>query len=585
MNGYHKRKPDFAYWMRAVSDGEDERRKMLQEERWDAWRAYYRGRWRPGVVPVNLFFRMARTIVPRIYFRNPSVSVVPTKPGLENMAFARILERVDNKMLKQMKVKQQMKKMVQHAFFFGNGFGKLGFGSQFAPTPQFGITTRGVGRHGEIFEYGANIFTNMPWFRCVHPGNVVLPAGAEDLDTSRFAAEWMVRDMYDVAHDPRLNKKARNKIKDMLNDRVSGQKFQVGTGRTEHLRHRRKHKTNTQLIELLEIRDKKFGMVMLYAPYVLGDEPLAYEEDILQLHQNLPLFHLGFNLDDESVWHVPDSVVLEPHQLELNEIRTQQMKHRRLALIRILARKGSISPTEAQKLVSEDVSPVVMMSQDSNPQRDVRWTEGGGIPNGLQEAEAIVQGDARDVMGFSRNAAGEFALRKSHSPVTATEVGVVEQAGEIRLDERRDATADVLVDMTNQANVLMFQHWQGEQVMDILGPAGVPIWVQFRPEMLKQGRYEVKVDPDTSVPETREFRQSRALALYERLKTNPLLDPIQLTQFLLHELRGTQFDNMMRALPPGAGSPQAPLQPEQFGQLLAAGQAAGLPNQSVGEPT
>ena len=79
---------------------------------------------------------MIRTTVPRIYFRNPSISVISTKPGLENFVFAKLTERVDNKLLRQMKIKKHFKRQVQDAWMFGTGVGKLGFGSQFHSSPE-----------------------------------------------------------------------------------------------------------------------------------------------------------------------------------------------------------------------------------------------------------------------------------------------------------------------------------------------------------------------------------------------------------------------------------------------------------------
>ena len=70
------------------------------------------------------------SIVPRIYFRNPSISLVASKPGLENMLFAQVLERIDNKLIKRMKIKNQIKLMVQDAFMFGTCVGKLGYRSE-----------------------------------------------------------------------------------------------------------------------------------------------------------------------------------------------------------------------------------------------------------------------------------------------------------------------------------------------------------------------------------------------------------------------------------------------------------------------
>jgi hypothetical protein len=64
-------------------------------------------------------------------------------------------------------------------------------------------------------------------------------------------------------------------------------------------------------------------------------------------------------------------------------------------------------------------------------------------------------------------------------------------------------------------------------------------------------------------------REQRAIQLYGLLRTNPLINPIKLTQYLLHQLHGTQFDDMMQNPMAGPGmSPQNPLQLGQYVQLL-----------------
>ncbi len=168
-------------------------------------------------------------------------------------------------------------------------------------------------------------------------------------------------------------------------------------------------------------------------------------------------------------------------------------------------------------------------------------------------AQAIVQ-DVRETVGFSRNQFGEFNSQSGDT--TATEANIVRQASEIRVDERRDMVADMLVEVMETVHQIIFKFWTEETVVDVVGPGGAPIWVRLAPSLLKEGRYNIKVDPDSSVPETRALREAKAVQLYQLLRTNPLIDPVQLTQYLLHELHGVQFDDMMRVLPAVQGGQQ-----------------------------
>ena len=139
IGGGSKPKIDTGWWTTEARRGLAIRKQYACEEKWDIWRQYYRGDWAPGILPSNLFFKMARTVIPRIYFRDPNIVVNPAKGGVEALLFARLLERTDNKLMRRMKVKKTIKTMVQHAFYFGTAFGKLGFGAEFTPTLVDGL--------------------------------------------------------------------------------------------------------------------------------------------------------------------------------------------------------------------------------------------------------------------------------------------------------------------------------------------------------------------------------------------------------------------------------------------------------------
>lgn len=547
-------RPQTGWWMEQVYAGLQYRRKYASEQDWDRWRAYYRGFWKPGILPVNLFFTLMRTIVPRVYFRNPSISITPTMPGPAAMAFAQVMERVDNKLLELMEVKKQLKRVVQHSFQFGTGVGKLGFGGYYTPSPDFTLVTEPVSKKGIRVEYRDGVYPMMPWYAALHPGNFIVPDGTEQFGEARWVAHWIRRPVEDVKDDPRL---------DIPKDfgASSYGRMPVRYGNL---------KQPVDTVDLVEIRDKKRQTVMVLNPYTERDASvLYYGPDELQANGAFPLYPLIFNEDDQVFWGTPDSRILEPYQLEINEINTQTMKHRRMALVKVFARVRGISEDEAQKMLSEDVSAVVWVNGD--PREAIQVSQVGNIPQDLIVAKQGVMQDVRETIGFSRNQFGEY--NPGSGDTTATEANIVRMATEIRVDERRDATADILVRGVEDMHQIIFRHWRGKQVVEVIGPGGVPIWVQFSGSELESGgRFTVKVDPDSSVPETKQVREQRAAGLYGLLKTNPLIDPMKLTQYLLHELHGVQFDDMIRALPAlpnGQGAtPGQPIGLQQYGQMI-----------------
>ena len=561
--GYIRGKPDIGFWTQQIYSGVEFRKKYAREDSWSRWREYYRGQWRPGTLPHNLFFSMLRTIVPRVYFRNPSVSVSPAMPGTDVMAFAAVLQRADNKQFSRMSVKREMKRSIQDAFLFGTGVTKLGFGAQFTPTPQWGETSEPISEKGERFEYRDDVFQNMPWFSRIHPRDFIVPDGLSTFQDARWIGHWVKRPLADVIADPRFTDKSG----------LEPTSRSIGTGTSLPYRTSPSDRNYVDMIDLVELRDKKFNTVMVFSPYrtakSAGSRLLYFDEDEFTINGAFPTFPLVFNEDDEFFWGIPDAAILEPYQLEANEIRTQAMKHRRLALIKMIVDKNNIDDPEIEKMMSELVNAVVKV--DGNPRDIVVPTQISQIPVDLRaEMEAVLK-DVRETVGFSRNQFGEY--NPGSSDTTATEANIVRMASEIRVDERRDMVADMLVAVVESMHTLMFTHWDIEQIVDVIGPGGVPVWVKFKPSMLRTGQYTVKVDPDSAVPETKQIREARAAQVYALLKSNPLIDPYKLTQFLLSELGGVQFDDMMRMLPMlqnGMGAMGSPMGLDSFVQALPA---------------
>ena len=540
MLGYDTRgNPDPAWWIGQIREGETWRDEVTYKTQWNTWRKYYRGQWASGTLPINFFFAYLRSMVPRIYFRNPAVSVTPEKPGFLEMAFARVIGRIDNKLIRQMDVRSAAKTMVQNTFLFGTGVGKLGFGGEFS----FGASPSGdnaapILKNGERLEYHPNVLPNMPWFQSVHPGRFVVPKGLTDYKHARWVAEKFERVLDDMERDPRLDKRV---TAGLVASKVNGEE--------------------QPMVEGYEIRDMKTGRVIVLAASgegtddrISGPRALFVGTDRLIQEFGFNYYPIVFNPDDEYFWGIPDSKILEPTQLEANETRTLMMKHRRLSIVKILAKKGVISQSEAEKLLSSDVAPIVNVEAEFTAGSIDKLTA-ADIPQSLVVMMREMEQDVRMILGLSKNQMGEFASRRGDT--TAAEVETVRESSDIRVDEKRDEMAQMLTSMVKKMNGILFERWSGQQVADVIGPGGATVWVKFNPASLKMAHYDVRIDPDTSTPRTRQQREQKAAEVYNLLKANPLIDPTALTQYLLNELEGVEMDTLMRALPavpqPGGG--------------------------------
>lgn len=573
LSGYKKGKPDIAWWIGQLKYGIKWRKRFSYESEWDLWRSWYRNDFGPRVLPNNIFYRTMRSAVPRIYFRNPSVSIQAGREGLNNMVLAQLLEQIDNNLIRDMDIKNSIKAMVQNAWMFGTGVGKSGIGSEFALNPAdiasgSAPLADGVGNDFRV-EYDSRVKASMPWFKKAPTDCLILPHGSIDRESAPWEAFVIKRPLEDVKNDPRFVKKFRQKVGATSDGSLE-------ESQTQYYGHM--GEDEIEWAHLFEIRDKRTGKIFVISDTV-ADGPLIFQPDFFASTLTSNVKTLVFNDNDDTFWGIPESVFLAPLQVEMNEILTFTRYHRRLSVLKVLARKGAVDPDELAKLLSPD--PMTAIYTNNQINESVQVVQAGSIPNDLYEAGNLLEQVVRTTVGFSRNEAGEF-MGGSRKP-TATEVDRVADSAEIRLDERRDRVADLLTEIVQEMHPLIFTHWQEEQVVRVAGPAGVPLWVAFRPEILSGGSYKVKIDPDTSAPETKQNREAKAIQIYGILKENPLINPIELTRYLLHELYGVHFDSMMKGLPEGMGmSQERPMNPGQYMNVVQKSQQMGLPNTTGG---
>jgi hypothetical protein len=181
------------------------------------------------------------------------------------------------------------------------------------------------------------------------------------------------------------------------------------------------------------------------------------------------------------------------------------------------------------------------------------------------ESEQVIDREVQELLGLGSNQFGEYAPGSADR--TATEASIVNAATQIRIDERRDTCADLLVEFTRDMNHVIIEHWTQDIVLDVVGPAGVPLWISVQPELLREALYDTKVDPDTSLPMTKALREQKATAFYMQAKDNPLLDPQHLTAFWLNEMYGVDADFIMKS-PVMNTSPDQPMPLAQATQQI-----------------
>lgn len=558
-------------WRELIAEGEKYRERFGRSRDWPRWWSYYRGDWdNDRILPVNMIFAFARSLIPRLYFRNPRVVVTPLQPGYYLQA--KVLERVDNLIIREIGVKRALKAAALDAFLYGTGIIKRGYDSEYGFDPEKSSYERGVlastsgEAGGQRIEYNSAIRPGWPWVERIHPATFVVPWGARSIDSAPWVAHMVVRHIDDVKADPKYRRSVTRELQPTLARPPLPHESPLSP-------HPVAAQDKAEYVRLWEIYDAKTGKIYVIAD---GCDKFLREDDDVLSTLGFPFYAVVFNPDEDHFWGISDLVNLEPLQHELNEIRTQLRMQRRIAIKKILYKDGAIDEVELMKLLSPDwLDTGIGVKVKGDPASAV-MTFQPSIPADHVMATNEVRMDMREVSGFSRNQLGEFDRSTRR---TATEAQIVEMANAIRVDERRDVLADVLTDIMRGVNESIFEWWTEEHVAYIVGPDGARYWLRFTGDELR-GDYTYRIDPDSALPTTADTRRQEAIELYRALANDPIIGQgpgrIELLRHLLLQFEGIEIEAILQpaGVTPVAGGAQVLSIPE-LAMALAMSQMQG----------
>ncbi len=483
---------EVAAWQDRIKNGLRFQQKIGRSNEWARYKGYYRHEFPNGSLPVNMMFSVLRSLTPQIVLRNPKVTATTRKSGMEAEIFARILQKLDNWLIYELMTKRELKKIVTDCFFAGTATGFIGYDSQFGfdpkladPTGQFTMTQ--FNKRGDRIETNAGINPGMPWFQRCRPEDVVFPWGSTDPESLEWVAMRIFRRVSDMKDDKKYTNTAS------LTGSVTPIRTTAEGGIIVDYKDNPQYSPDpeAQWIELWQVHNARTGEVL--ALTMEHDKLLRKEEDASQI-EGLPSETVSFNPDPDYIYGVPDARIIEPQLLELLDIRTQSMKHRQVDILKALIKKGAIDPKELQKLASGQIGAFIEVDSDTNIRDAVAPLNPGvaGILNDLAAQGQLTQGDIREMVGFSRVLAGEYQ-GKTH--VSAAETQAVFAAANIRMDERRDAMADLLTKIVRKWNQYIFTYWTDDRVESIIGPDGARWWVKFNGPQIKD-EYDIIIEPE-----------------------------------------------------------------------------------------
>jgi len=521
-------------WQGKIKAGRNFRKRFSTQKEWKDYREYYRGEWDDDIIPVNRMFSFGRALMPQVYFRAPRVSVTATHPDL--VFHARVVEAVDNWLIKEAMLKGTLKTAILNAYICGTAPIKLGFDSEFGYDPRLAVdedsatVTQQAKKDSRIIEYKTNVKPGLPWALSVQPEDVVVPYGFKSPNFLLWIAHRIIRPLDDLKEDSKYSNTKDLKGSRILDLAAEGTPKVPGVDENE-----------IDYAELWEIRDASRKSIYT----ICEDELLLSDDDALQI-EGLPWEFLIFNEDPEHFWGIPDIKMIKAQQLELNEIKTQASKHRKIALLKFLVKKGIMKEPEAEKFLSGEVGPWVEIDDDMvlNAVAMIQ----PHVPPDLAIATQQAKQDMLETMGQGENQLGAFS---PYHGKTATETMEVSNASGNRSDERKDIVADLLTSIIRKWNQFIFSFWTSERVVQIAGPSGAENWIKYTGEQLT-GEYSLKIDPDSGFPVNKTTKLQAADGLMKQYGGDPLIEQTMLRRQHLeqYEFIFPGATRLLKELPP-----------------------------------
>jgi len=515
---------------------------------WEMYEKRLRCDWddKGDIIPVNLIHAFGKAIIPKVYARNPRVTLRPNNPQIPYVKL-KAAETTVNWYIRKLSTKQEMKKMVADNYSNGVGICFFGYDGQYGYKPDHASpllegsgTTDRFASDMNYIEYNKNIFPGAPWMLRERPLDTIVPYGAVSLSTTPWIAHRSIRLVSDVKLDERYLPN-RNQIK-------ANRQVETEGAYSDPIY--REMMEEEEYVEIWEIRDYRTRKI-----YTLSfDHPkfLVNEVDELQFN-DLPAAEMIFNQDSTSFWGIPDTRIIMPQQDEMNEIRTQARAHRAAATIKALTTVGALTPEAKKKFLSGEVMPIVETTVDDVRKAVMLLQPHVPMDFGILSTQVLQ--DVREMLGIGQNQQSQFTSGRK----TATEASIVQAASELRIDERRDVASDLLVIIARKI-LQMVSTFQAtsEGVIPILSPTGVTKWASYQARDLIDD-YDYVINPDECLPYNLQVRKQNAQELYAIGRQDPLFNPLELATFLLEQYPEANPDRLLNQ--PGWGNNQEQAMP------------------------
>ena len=549
-------------WMKRIKRGLQYRDKIRDDQNWKRILDEYKGIYRINnsssrAIPINLVYGYVSTAIPRIYFRDPHMSVNPK--GAESINAARIVELDVNYAFKQLNLKTSAKRLLIDAHLFGHGWFKLGYVS------ETGEMQGDPGTEPSEYIKNEEIFiTYVPYEDIIFDTSM----SKDPPHDCRWIAHRIIKTVEEMKGDKTYSN--TGKLKSNVSTRDS---------RGDKIEDTQKNDNDTPLFEFWEVTDLETNKV-----YAVADNLDLYlrEADYLYQMKGLPYAMLKFNDVPNEPYPLSDIYIIESQFLERIKIRSAQINHIKRWSRQLSVEEGAITKEEMEKFASGVDAAVIQRKKGFAPPVPIEYAP---MQQEIFALDNLIQMDIDSVIGQSEVDRGGSAKTTTK---TKYEVQEQQQGTSIRQAERQDKLEDFLEEVTDKYIALMKQFQTTPKYVRITGMGAQEIMtafgtlqgvtvdstgIHFTKEAI-QGDYDIEAKAGSTLPLNRE---NKIKLLQLTMEAAPQLGiapgspaSIAMAKSLFRELDeeeislafDQQVEMMKNAPPPAPPMPQGPPQPQ-----------------------
>ena len=417
-------------WMKRINRSLKFRDQVRDDQNWKRIHEEYKGKYRVNAggvqsPPINLVYGYVETAIPRIYFRDPHMSVNPK--GAQSVMGAKILEMSLSYIFREINLKLQVLRTLKDGFLVGHGWLKFGF-----------IGTTGETECEAPDEASEYIKDEEIFVAYVPYEDVVFDVtlSQDPPHDCQWIAHRIIRPLADIKADPKYVNTGRLRGNVKLRD-ARGEKAD------DLLKD-----SDQDLFEFWEVHDKVTNAI-----YVVCDQTDKYLREGPNTYQmkGFPFSMLKFNGVPGEPYPLSDIYIIEAQILERVKLRAAQINHIKRWSRQLSVEEGAMTKEEMEKFAQGVDGTVTQRKRGSQPPAPIEYAD---IQKESFQIDGLIQQDIDAVIGQNETERGGAAKTDTN---TKFELQSQQAGTSVRQASRQDVLEEFLEEVAMKVISLVKQ--------------------------------------------------------------------------------------------------------------------------------